>query len=515
MESSNRKVITCKAAVVWKEGEMLKIEEIQVDPPKSNEVRIKMLFASLCHSDIIAFNGFPIVFINANYVIKVDPQKIPLQHTSLLCCGFTTGYGATWREVHVEKGSTVAVLGLGVVGLGVVEGARSQGASKTIGVDINELKRGKGEAFGMTDFINPKEFRTSVSETIKDVTEGLGVNYVFECTGIPSMLNEAIEASKLGIGTIVLIGVGNGLSRDINLIPLLCGRTLKGSSFGGIRLHSDLPTLLHKCANKSFFIGGGSNPSSILAGFDHTTLSTALNKYTRSSGLIVHLSGSHDTNIWSNFLDLEPHQRLSHLKRIVNFDEEPSPKEEKSTWSFRKFVFTLLNGEDVIERVNHKAPSIYNLYNKKPDFKNDYGWSKKVDSSDYSPLEQSGNDVYLVNLSTGSLMAPHINPSAIEYGIVLRGTGRIQIVYPNGILAMNAKVREGDVFWVPRYFPFCQIESTNSPLEFFGFTTLAKRNNQQFLLGKNSLMQSLRGPEFAAAFGIDEKRLKRIANAQR
>ncbi|KAK6793572.1 hypothetical protein RDI58_007025 [Solanum bulbocastanum] len=65
------------------------------------------------------------------------------------------------------------------------------------------------------------------------------------------MLNEAIEASKLGIGTIVLIGVGNGLSRDINLIPLLCGRTMKGSSFGGIRLHSDLPTLLHKCANKN------------------------------------------------------------------------------------------------------------------------------------------------------------------------------------------------------------------------------------------------------------------------
>jgi len=57
--------------------------------------------------------------VNANYVIKVDPQKIPLQHASLLCCGFTTGYGATFREVHVEKGSTVAVLGLGAVGLGV------------------------------------------------------------------------------------------------------------------------------------------------------------------------------------------------------------------------------------------------------------------------------------------------------------------------------------------------------------------------------------------------------------
>ncbi|KAG5614617.1 hypothetical protein H5410_014441 [Solanum commersonii] len=124
--------------------------------------------------------------------------------------------------------------------LQVVEGARSQEASKIIGVDINELKWGKGEAFGMTDFINPKESRTSISETIKDVIEGLGVDYVFECTGIPSMLNEAIEASKLGIETIVLIGVGNGLS----------------SSFGGIRLHSDLPTLLHKCVNKEIQLDG-------------------------------------------------------------------------------------------------------------------------------------------------------------------------------------------------------------------------------------------------------------------
>ncbi|XP_060185634.1 8-hydroxygeraniol oxidoreductase-like [Lycium barbarum] len=342
MDLSNPKVITCKAAVVWKEGERLKMEEIKVDPPKSNEVRIKMLFASLCHTDILCSKGFSIplfprvlghegvgmiesvgenvtnvkegdivmplylgeckecpncksgrtnlchkypmdlsglmldgtsrmsinggqqliyhslscstwseyTVINANYAVKVDPQKIPLPHASLLCCGFTTGYGAAWREVHVGKGSTVAVLGLGAVGLGVVDGARSQGAVKIIGVDINELRRGKGEAFGMTDFINPKDCKTSISDMIKDVTGGLGVDYVFECTGIPSMLNEAIEASKLGMGTIVLIGAGNGISREFNLIPLLCGRTMKGSIYGGIRVHSDLPTILHRCANK-------------------------------------------------------------------------------------------------------------------------------------------------------------------------------------------------------------------------------------------------------------------------
>ncbi|XP_055831639.1 vicilin-like seed storage protein At2g28490 [Solanum dulcamara] len=276
-------------------------------------------------------------------------------------------------------------------------------------------------------------------------------------------------------------------------------------------------------AFQSFFIGGGVHPASILAGFDHTTLSTALNVSTaelktfltsQTSGPIVHLSSSHYSNIWSKFLAQEPHQKLAYLKRIVNFGEESNPKEEKSTWSLRKFLFTLLNREDVVERVNHKAPSTYNLYNRNPDFENNYGWSKALDESDYSPLKLSGNGVYLVNLTSGSMMAPHVNPRAIEYGVVLKGTGRIEIVYPNGTLAMNARVREGDVFWVPRYFPFCQIASANGPFEFFGFTTSARRNHPQFLVGQNSLMQSLTGPEFAAAFGIGEKRLNRIVNAQ-
>ncbi|KAJ8559574.1 hypothetical protein K7X08_003632 [Anisodus acutangulus] len=264
-------------------------------------------------------------------------------------------------------------------------------------------------------------------------------------------------------------------------------------------------------AFQSFFIGGGTYPASILTGFDHTTLSTALNVSTselstfltrQSSGPIVHLSGSHHTDIWTKFVAQELHKKLAHLKRIVNFKEEASPKEEEYTWSLRNIL------------VSHKAPSAYNLYNRKPDFKNDYGWSKKLDEFDYSPLQQSGNGVYLVNLSPGSMVAPHVNPTAIEYGVVLKGTGKIQIVYPNGTLVMNVRVREGDFFWVPRYFPFCQIASTNGPFEFFGFTTSARRNHQQFLVGKNSLMQSLRGTEFAAAFGIGEKGLKRITNAQ-
>lgn len=58
------------------------------------------------------------IVLDENYVIKVDP-RLPIEHVPFLCCAFTTGFGATWKDVNIEKGSTVAVLGLGGVGLGV------------------------------------------------------------------------------------------------------------------------------------------------------------------------------------------------------------------------------------------------------------------------------------------------------------------------------------------------------------------------------------------------------------
>lgn len=113
------------------------------------------------------------------------------------------------------------------------------------------------------------------------------------------------------------------------------------------------------------------------------------------------------------------------------------------------------------------------------------------------------------------MMVPHMNPRATEYGIVLRGAGTIEIVFPNGTRAMNAEVKEGDVFWVPRYFPFCQIASRTGPFEFFGFTTSARKNHPQFLVGASSLLQTMAGPEIAASFGVSEERYRHLVNAQR
>lgn len=112
------------------------------------------------------------------------------------------------------------------------------------------------------------------------------------------------------------------------------------------------------------------------------------------------------------------------------------------------------------------------------------------------------------------MLAPHMNPTATEYGIVLSGYGEIQVVLPNGT-GMNMRVSVGDVFWIPRYFAFCQIASRVAPFEFVGFTTSAYKNRPQFLVGSNSLLRSLNLTSLAMAFGVDEGTMKRFIGAQR
>ncbi|KAF8009005.1 hypothetical protein BT93_J0100 [Corymbia citriodora subsp. variegata] len=295
---------------------------------------------------------------------------------------------------------------------------------------------------------------------------------------------------------------------------------------------------------QSFFVGGGSYPASILTGFEPETLATAFNvsidKVTdlltrQQEGPIMYINDDtrQPPSLWSKFLQLKEQDRLQHLKKMVEFhgesvNEENEGEEKENAWSWRKLLSSIFTRDDRRDDRRRegkrddrrwktgKGPDSYNLYDRRPDFRNNYGWSIALDESDYEPLKHSGVGVYLVNLTAGSMMAPHVNPRATEYGIVLRGSGTIQIGYPNGSSAVNAKVQEGDVFVVPRYFPFCQISSRNGPLEFFGFTTSARRNRPQFLVGRNSVLQTLLGPELAAAFGVsNETTIRRFLDAQR
>ncbi|KAK8305391.1 hypothetical protein V6Z11_D03G060000 [Gossypium hirsutum] len=182
--------------------------------------------------------------INVNFLLKIDP-KTPLSDASFLSCGFSTGYGATWKEAMVQNGSSVAVFGLGAA----IKGAKSHGAIKVIGIDNNPMKAAKGRAFGMTNFINPGESDKSIAELVKDLTAGMGVDYSFECTGVPPLINEAIQSTKLGTGKIIQMGVEEP-NVNINIIGLLIGRTLKGSIFGGLKAKTDLPIIYSKCKNR-------------------------------------------------------------------------------------------------------------------------------------------------------------------------------------------------------------------------------------------------------------------------
>lgn len=168
-------------------------------------------------------------------------KEAPLDKVCLLGCGVTTGIGAVINTAKVEPGSTVAVFGLGGIGLSVIQGAVMAKASRIIGIDINPNKRELARLLGATDFINPNEINGSISEYIKDITNG-GIDYSFECIGNVHIMQDALECTHLGWGISTVIGVA-GAGKKISTRPnnLVVGRTWKGTAFGGVKGRSQLP----------------------------------------------------------------------------------------------------------------------------------------------------------------------------------------------------------------------------------------------------------------------------------
>ncbi|KAK2380358.1 vicilin seed storage protein [Trifolium repens] len=273
-----------------------------------------------------------------------------------------------------------------------------------------------------------------------------------------------------------------------------------------------------------FYIGGD-NQQSVLAGFEPAILETAFNESRtkiqrifkkKQDGPIVFIDDSHSPSQWTKFLKLKSQDKVQKLKTLVQSQEEEDEEEKQTSWSWRKLMESVLGkANKYIENKDRAdSPDSYNLYDKKPDFKNAYGWSSALDGGDYSPLKIPNIGVFHVNLTAGSMMAPHVNPRATEYTIVLRGYGRIQILFPNGTNAMEKEIKVGDIFYIPRYFPFCQIASRNGPLEFIGFTTSSEKSNPQFLAGAASLLKTLLGPELAASFGVSVDTMRDVVDAQ-
>ncbi|KAK3032438.1 hypothetical protein RJ639_037165 [Escallonia herrerae] len=124
-------------------------------------------------------------------VAKINPMA-PLDKVCVLSCGISTGLGATLNVAKPKKGSSVAVFGLGAVGLAAAEGAKIAGASSIIGVDVNSSIFEHAKKFGVTEFVNPKECKIPVQEVIPEMTNG-GVDRSVECTGNIATMISAFE----------------------------------------------------------------------------------------------------------------------------------------------------------------------------------------------------------------------------------------------------------------------------------------------------------------------------------
>ncbi|KAL8243280.1 hypothetical protein R6Q59_009538 [Mikania micrantha] len=342
MSSTQGQTIRCKAAVAWEAGKPLVIEEVEVAPPQKMEVRVKILFTSLCHTDVyfweakgqnpvfprilgheaggvvesvgegvtdlqpgdhvlpvftgeckecdhckseesnmcdllrintdrgvmihdqtsrFSINGKPIfhfvgtstfseyTVIHVGCLAKINPLA-PLDKVCVLSCGISTGLGATLNVAKPKKGSSVAVFGLGAVGLAAAEGARIAGASRIIGVDLNANRFELAKQFGVTEFVNPKDYKKPVQEVIAEMTNG-GVDRSVECTGHIDAMISAFECVHDGWGVAVLVGVPHkDAVFKTSPLNLLNERTLKGTFFGNYKPRSDIPSVVEQYMNK-------------------------------------------------------------------------------------------------------------------------------------------------------------------------------------------------------------------------------------------------------------------------
>ncbi|XP_027693265.1 alcohol dehydrogenase E chain-like [Vombatus ursinus] len=334
------KVIKCKAAVLWELNKPLSIEEVEVAPPKANEVRIKIVATGICRSDHHVISGswhYPIPIIlgheaagivesvgdevtsvkpgdkviplftpqckkckickhpNGNLcsendlsaprgtlpdgttrftcrgkpihhflgvssfseytvvdeisVAKID-SSAPLEKVCLVGCGFSTGYGSAVKVAKVTPGSTCVVFGLGGVGLSVIMGCKSAGASRIIGVDINKDKFAKAKELGATECIDPQNYKKPIQDVLVEMTED-GVDFSFEVIGRLDTMVAAFLATNKVYGVSVIVGVPpSGQKLSFDPMMLLTGRTWKGAIFGGYKSKDDIPKLVSDVISK-------------------------------------------------------------------------------------------------------------------------------------------------------------------------------------------------------------------------------------------------------------------------
>ena len=314
-----------KAAVCREHGRPLTIEDVEVGPPGSDEVRVNIAASAICHSDITYAAGewggeTPAIYgheaagliesvgrnvtgvgpgdhvivgllrtcgecfhcrlgednlcigefedrspfvgaagemivrglktgafaeqtvVHHSQVVPV-PKDVPFTSASLLACSVLTGFGAVMNTAQIPPGSTAAVIGVGGVGLGAVQGAGYAGASQVIAVDLVDAKLKAATSLGATSTINATD--TDAIEAARALTGGVGPDYVFVTVGASPAIDQGLGMVRRG-GSVVLVGMpGSGVMTEFEAVGFSdASQRILGSKMGSSRLAVDVPKLI-------------------------------------------------------------------------------------------------------------------------------------------------------------------------------------------------------------------------------------------------------------------------------
>mgnify|MGYP001037394704 CR=1 FL=1 len=338
LKKTNGQPIECLAAVAWEAKKPLDVTKVMVAPPKTGEVRVKIIANALCHTDIYTLEGhdpeglFPSIlgheaaaivesigegvtslqvgdivipcytpeckkhdcifcqssktnlcpqirstqgqgvmpdgtsrfskdgkpifhfmgcssFAEYTVIAEISAAKInPYGDLNKLCmlgCGVSTGWGAVFNTCKVQPGTSVAVFGLGAVGLAVLQAAKAAGATTIIGVDINSKKFDQAIKMGATECVNSIVCEGGDVKKVLMSKQKWGYDYTFDCTGITKVMRDALEVAHRGWGESCVIGVAaSGHELSTRPFQLVTGRVWKGTAFGGWKSRTEVPQLV-------------------------------------------------------------------------------------------------------------------------------------------------------------------------------------------------------------------------------------------------------------------------------
>ena len=193
-------------------------------------------------------NSFSTISTFTEYVVAPEsalvriPGDVRLDHATVASCAVPTGWGAVVNTAKVPPGSTVAVIGLGGVGLSAVMGAVTVNAEKIIGVDIRDSKLEMSREFGVTHTVNSAD--GDMVNLLRELSDGRGVDYAFDTIGIPEVTAGAFMALRSG-GTAVTVGMNaDDAQITVPFSMLATERVLTGSNYGSIQPHADIPRII-------------------------------------------------------------------------------------------------------------------------------------------------------------------------------------------------------------------------------------------------------------------------------